>query len=62
MPSVIGCDAHKHFSVFVAMSERGKAATPVRVDHDREAYLRYLHALPSASEIALEATATGTGW
>ena len=56
MPTVIGCDAHKHFSVFVAINERGKAATPVRVEHDRAAYLHYLQTLPSASEIALEAT------
>jgi hypothetical protein len=54
--SVIGCDAHKKFSVFVAMDESGKASAPVRVAHDRSEYMRFLHALPAGSEIALEAT------
>lgn len=56
MAAVIGCDAHKHFSMFVAISERGKAAAPVRIEHDRAVYARYLKTLPAGSEIALEST------
>ena len=56
MPAVIGCDAHKQFSVFVAIDSKGKTSPPVRVDHHRQEYIDFLHTLPSASEIALEAT------
>lgn len=56
MQPVIGCDAHKHFSVFVSIAQHGKASRPVRVDHDRELYCEFLLNLPEGSEIALEAT------
>ncbi len=56
MQPVIGCDAHKHFSVFVSVDQHGKASRPVRVEHDRELYCSYLRSLPAGSEIALEAT------
>ncbi len=56
MPAVIGCDAHKQFSVFVTIDGRGKTSPPVRVDHFRQEYIEFLHSLPPASEIALEAT------
>ena len=55
MEHFIGCDAHKKYSVFVAVSERGEASPAVRVGHDREEYLRFLQPLPSGSHIALEA-------
>jgi hypothetical protein len=32
----IGCDAHKKFSVFVAVNEKGHAGDALRVTHDRE--------------------------
>src|SRR5579875_838582 len=56
MRSIIGCDAHKQFSVFVAIDKTGKTSSPVRVGHDREEYIRFLRTLPPGSEIALEAT------
>ena len=56
MQPVIGCDAHKKFSVFVSVDQQGKASRPVRVDHDRGLYCKYLRSLPPASEIALVAT------
>lgn len=56
MPAVIGCDAHKKFSVFVAIDSKGKTSPPVRVEHHRQMYIDFLHTLPPASEIALEAT------
>lgn len=56
MQPVIGCDAHKKFSVFVSVDEYGKASRPVRVDHDRSLYGEFLRSLPPGSDIALEAT------
>ena len=56
MEQFIGCDAHKKYSVFVAVNERGEASQAVRVGHDREQYRRYLQQLPAASQIALEAS------
>jgi transposase len=55
MKQFIGCDAHKKFSVFVAMNEKGEYGKPVRVTHDRELMRAFLREdLPPESEIALE--------
>jgi len=35
MEHFIGCDAHKKFSVFVAVNEKGQAGEALRVAHDR---------------------------
>lgn len=56
MEQFIGCDAHKKYSVFVTVNERGEAFEPVRVMHEREQYRRFLRQLPPGSEIALEAS------
>src|ERR1700679_3471243 len=56
MQSFLGCDAHKHYSVFVAVDERGKASQPMRIEHNVAAYQRYLDTLPSGTEIAIEST------
>jgi transposase len=56
MEQFIGCDAHKKYSVFVAVSERGEASAAVRVGHDREQYQQFLEQLPGGLEIALEAS------
>jgi len=56
MQQFIGCDAHKRFSVFVAVDERGSATKPVRIEHVREDYARFLSQLPEGSEIAVEST------
>ena len=56
MQSFLGCDAHKHYSVFVAVDERGKATPPVRIEHNVAAYQRYLDTLPNGTEIAIEST------
>lgn len=55
MEQFIGCDAHKKYSVFVAVNENGKAGKPVRVEHTREQFRRFLGELPANSLIALEA-------
>jgi len=55
MKQFIGCDAHKKYSVFVAVNERGEASPAIRVGHDREQYRQFLERLPAGSPIALEA-------
>ncbi len=54
MEQFIGCDAHKKFSIFVAVDEKGKASKPVRVEHTRESLRAYFQTLPAQSEIAIE--------
>jgi transposase len=56
MKEYIGCDAHKKYSVFVSVNERGQFGGPVRVSHEREPYRQFLASLPAGSPIALEAT------
>jgi len=51
----IGCDAHKKFSVFVAVDEKGRATKPMRVEHECESYRAFLNQLPEGSETAPEA-------
>lgn len=38
MEQFIGCDAHKKFSVFIAVNEKGQLGAPLRVLHHRELY------------------------
>lgn len=56
MQQFIGCDAHKRYSVFVAVNEQGQAGRAVRIAHDRELYREFLGQLPQESSIALEAS------
>jgi transposase len=56
MEQFIGCDAHKKFSVFVAVNEKGQASEAVKVPHDRQSYRRFLEQLPAKSQIAVEAS------
>ena len=56
MEQFIGCDAHKKFSVFVAVNEKGQAGEALRVAHDRQLYREFLARLPAHSAIAVEAT------
>jgi transposase len=56
MEQFIGCDAHKHFSVFVAVNEKGNAGDAIRVEHDRQLYREFLGRLPPHSVIAVEAS------
>ncbi|HEX3681273.1 MAG TPA: IS110 family transposase [Bryobacteraceae bacterium] len=56
MQQFIGCDAHKKFSVFVAVNEKGHAGEALRVTHDRQVYREFLGQLPAHSEIAIEAS------
>ena len=54
MKHFIGCDAHKKYSVFVAVDEAGGVKPAVRVNHDRETYRTFLRGLPPGSAIAVE--------
>jgi transposase len=56
MEQFIGCDAHKKFSVFVAVNEKGQAGEALRVAHDRQLYREFLSQLPAHSAIAVEAS------
>src|SRR3984885_10146024 len=56
MEQFIGCDAHKKFSVFVAVNEKGQPGEALRVVHDRELYREFLARLPAHSAIAVEAS------
>ena len=49
MEQFIGCDAHKKYSVFVTMDEKGQAGEAMRVAHDRELYREFLARLPQSS-------------
>lgn len=54
MEQFIGCDAHKKFSVFASMNERGEYGPTIRVGHELEVFRKFLRELPAHSEIALE--------
>jgi transposase len=56
MEQFIGCDAHKRFSVFVCVNEKGHAGEASRVPHDRDGYREFLARLPARSAIAVEAS------
>jgi transposase len=47
MEQFIGCDAHKKFSGFVAVNEKGQAGEAFRMVHDRQLYREFLARLPS---------------
>src|ERR1700747_2644574 len=61
MTEFIGCDAHKKFSVFVAVNEKGHPGEALLVAHDRQLYREFLARLPAHSTIAVEATGS-YGW
>src|SRR5580704_9224836 len=48
MEQFIGCDAHKTFSVFVAVNEKGHASEALRVAHDRQLYREFLARLDNS--------------
>jgi hypothetical protein len=56
MKPILGCDAHKRYSVFVQLHEDGKTEPPRRVEHEREEFRAYLNSLGEAADIAIECT------
>lgn len=59
MEFYVGCDAHRRYSVFVVMDEKGQATKPVRVEHDRGKLREFLQSLPPRSQVAIESSG---GW
>jgi len=49
-----GCDAHKRYSVFAFANDKGPVGRPVRVEHDRALFRRFLEDLPAGTSIAVE--------
>jgi len=49
-----GCDAHKHYSVFALANDKGPIGRPVRVEHNRAIFRRFLEDLPERTTIAVE--------
>lgn len=56
MEEYIGCDAHKKYSVFVSMNERGEYGAAERVSHEGVQMQEYLRQLPQGRKIAVEAS------
>ena len=56
MEQFIGCDAHKKYSVFVAIDGQGRVGPALRVTHERQLYREFLRELPERSTIAIEAS------
>jgi hypothetical protein len=63
MEQFIGCDAHKKFSVFVAVNEKGHAGEALRVAHDRGVVPRVSGAATTAlGESRWGPAGTTVGW
>lgn len=56
MEQFIGCDAHKKYSIFSSVTEKGRIGRATRVSHDREAFRKHLEQLPPGSPIAVESS------
>ena len=52
----IGCDAHRKYSVFVAMDEQGKTTAPIRVEHQFKELRSFLRHVPPGTDVAVGAT------
>lgn len=54
MKTFYGCDAHKRYSVFTSVDEKGASGPFVRVENERNLFRQYLKTLPHESQIAVE--------
>ncbi len=50
----IGCDAHKHYSLFAVLDHRGKPIERTRVNHEAGAIRAFLSRFPEGTPVALE--------
>jgi len=50
----LGCDAHKHFSLFSVRGPHGQIVDRVRIDHDPGAIQSFLSQFPEDTPVALE--------
>lgn len=54
MKKYFGCDAHKRYSIFTSVDEKGNVGPYVRVENQRSLFRRYLGEIPPRSKIAVE--------
>ena len=57
----IGCDAHKHYSLFAVLDQRGRVVRRTRVDHERGAVQTFLCQFPPGTPVALETVGNWDG-
>jgi len=50
----VGCDAHKHFSLFAILDKRGELIQRIRVDHAPGEIRAFLSQFPEGTPVALE--------
>jgi hypothetical protein len=50
----VGCDAHKHYSLFAVLDHRGRPVEQARVDHEPGAIRAFLSRFPESTPVALE--------
>jgi hypothetical protein len=50
----VGCDAHKHYSLFSVLDDRGRPTERTRVNHVRGAIRDFLSQFPPGTPVALE--------
>lgn len=50
----VGCDAHKHYSLFAIHDQAGNVIDHVRVNHERGSIQSFLSQLPERTPVALE--------
>jgi hypothetical protein len=55
----IGCDAHKHFSLFAVLDEKGDLVQQTRVGHVPGAMADFLSHFPEGTPVALETVGNG---
>ena len=54
MTYYIGCDAHKHFSLFAVLDKDGQLIQQTRVNHSTNAIRYFLSQFPEGSPVDLE--------
>ena len=50
----VGCDAHKHYSLFAVLDHQGRPVERTRVNHQPGAIRAFLSRFPEATPVALE--------
>ena len=55
----VGCDAHKHFSLFAVLDEKGDLVQRPRVGHVPGAIRAFLSQFPEGTPVALETVGNG---
>jgi len=48
----IGCDAHKHYSMFAVLDDEGQLIQQIRINHATSAIKDYLSQFPAGTPVA----------